>query len=175
MDLADRVTTIKLLLRNRDSQFTTAFDAVFAADGIRILLSPPGTPRANAICEPMIATLRRELFDKILIVNQRHLRRILSVYLHQSQHRATTPHAQTTRPSSSRNRTPTSGQPRRLPASPQTNPRRAHLRVPPHRMSELRITTCRSNTKSYIRAPQDGVEVSCGRLFSPPQFTSGAG
>src|SRR5947209_2380591 len=41
MDLADRVTTIKLLLRDRDSRFTTAFDAVFAADGIRMLTSPP--------------------------------------------------------------------------------------------------------------------------------------
>ena len=81
-DLADRVTTIKLLLRDRDLRFTTAFDAVFAADGIRILLSPPGAPRANAICEWMIGTLRRELLDKVLIVNERHLRRILSVYLH---------------------------------------------------------------------------------------------
>jgi putative transposase len=44
MDLADRVTTITLLLRDRDSRFTTAFDAVLAADGIRILLSPPGAP-----------------------------------------------------------------------------------------------------------------------------------
>jgi transposase InsO family protein len=56
--------------------------AVFAADGIRILLSPRGAPRANAICERVIGTLRRELLDKILIVNERHLRRILSVYLH---------------------------------------------------------------------------------------------
>jgi hypothetical protein len=41
MDLADRATTIKFLLRDRDSRFTTAFDAVFAADGIRVLTSPP--------------------------------------------------------------------------------------------------------------------------------------
>jgi putative transposase len=82
MDLADRVTTMKLLFRDRDSRFTTAFDAVFAADGIRILLSPPRAPRANAICERMIGTLRRELLDKVLIVNERHLRRILTVYLH---------------------------------------------------------------------------------------------
>lgn len=82
MDLADRATTITFLLRDRDSRFTTAFDAVFAADGIRILTSPPGAPRANAICERMIGTLRRELLDKILIVNERHLRRILTVYLH---------------------------------------------------------------------------------------------
>src|SRR5262249_23751706 len=55
MDLADRATTIKFLLRDRDSRFTTAFDAVFAANDIRMLTSPPGAPRANAICERMIA------------------------------------------------------------------------------------------------------------------------
>jgi putative transposase len=82
MDLADRATTVKFLLRDRDSRFTSAFDEVFAADGIRILTSPPRAPRANAICERMIGTLRRELFDKILIVNERYLRQILTVYLH---------------------------------------------------------------------------------------------
>jgi putative transposase len=82
MDLGDRATTIKFLLRDRDSRFTKAFDAVFAAEGIRILTSPPQAPRATAICERMIGTLRRELLDSILIVNERHLRRILTVYLH---------------------------------------------------------------------------------------------
>jgi len=82
MDLADRATTIIFLLRDRDSRFTRAFDAVFTADGIRILTSPPAAPRANAVCERMIGTLRRELFDRVLVVNERHLRRILTIYLH---------------------------------------------------------------------------------------------
>jgi transposase InsO family protein len=82
MDLGDRVTTVKFLLRDRDSRFTRAFDAVFAAEGIHILTTPPRAPRANAICERMIGTLRRELLDRILIVNERHLRRILTDYLH---------------------------------------------------------------------------------------------
>ncbi|MDQ3763719.1 MAG: integrase core domain-containing protein [Actinomycetota bacterium] len=51
------------------------------ADRIRILTSPPGAPRANAICERMIGTLRRELLDRVLVVNERHLRRILTIYL----------------------------------------------------------------------------------------------
>ncbi|HET9255387.1 MAG TPA: transposase [Pseudonocardiaceae bacterium] len=55
---------------------------MFAAEGIRILTSPPRAPQANAICERMIGTLRRELLDRILIVNERHLRRILTIYLH---------------------------------------------------------------------------------------------
>jgi putative transposase len=55
MNLGECATTIKFLLRDRDSRFTQAFDAVFAAEGIRILTSPPRAPRANAICERMIA------------------------------------------------------------------------------------------------------------------------
>ncbi len=82
MDLGDQAATIKFVLRDRDCRFTEAFDAVFAADSIRILTSPPRAPRANAICERMIGTLRRELLDRILVVNERHLRRILTVYLH---------------------------------------------------------------------------------------------
>jgi transposase InsO family protein len=81
-DLGDRVTTVKFLLHDRDSRFTRVFDAVFAADSIQILTSPPRALRANAICERMIATLRRELLDRILIVNERHSRRILTAYLH---------------------------------------------------------------------------------------------
>ena len=46
--------------------------------GIRIVASPPQAPRANAVCERMIGTLRRELFDRLLIVNERHLRRMLT-------------------------------------------------------------------------------------------------
>jgi hypothetical protein len=46
-----RVTTLKFVLRDRDSRFRRAFDA----DGIRSLTSPPGALRANAICERMIA------------------------------------------------------------------------------------------------------------------------
>jgi putative transposase len=54
---------------------------VFAAEGIRILTSPPQAPRANAICERMIGSLRRELLDRLLIVNARHLRWVLTAYL----------------------------------------------------------------------------------------------
>jgi transposase InsO family protein len=81
VDLTDRIGTVKFLLRDRDSRFTTAFDAVFIAEGIRIVRTPPQAPRANAICERMVGTLRRELLDRVLIVNERHLRRVLTVYL----------------------------------------------------------------------------------------------
>jgi putative transposase len=81
MDLGQRAASVKFLIRDRVGQFTGSFDAVFAAEGIRILRSPPQAPRANAICERVIGTLRRELLDRLLIVNEHHLRQVLSEYL----------------------------------------------------------------------------------------------
>jgi hypothetical protein len=81
MDLGARATTVKFLIRDRAGQFTSSFDAVFIAEGIRILASPPQAPRANAICERMIGTLRRELLDRMLIINEHHLRQVLIEYL----------------------------------------------------------------------------------------------
>ncbi|MGH3255441.1 MAG: integrase core domain-containing protein, partial [Streptosporangiaceae bacterium] len=81
MDLGQRAAYVKFLIRDRAGQFTESFDAVFTAEGSRILRSPPQAPRANAICERMIGTLRRELLDRMLIVNEQHLRRVLTEYL----------------------------------------------------------------------------------------------
>jgi hypothetical protein len=50
MDLGQRATPVKFLIRDRAGQFTGSFGAVFTAEGIRILTSPPQAPRANAIC-----------------------------------------------------------------------------------------------------------------------------
>ena len=65
MGLGQRATSVKFLIRDRAGQFTSSFDAVFTAEGIRILASPPQAPRANAICERIIGTPRRELFDRL--------------------------------------------------------------------------------------------------------------
>jgi putative transposase len=65
MDLGQRAASVKFLIRDRAGQFTGAFDAVFTAEGIRILASPPQAPKANAICERVIGTLRRELLDRV--------------------------------------------------------------------------------------------------------------
>jgi putative transposase len=81
MDLGACVTLVRFLIRDRAGQFTGSFDAVFQTEGIRIVASPPQAPRANAICERMIGTLRREVFDRVLIINEHHLRRVLTEYL----------------------------------------------------------------------------------------------
>lgn len=67
MDLGQCATSVRFL--DRAGQFTDSFDAVFTAAGVRILVCPPQAPKANAICERMIGTLRRELLDRLLIIN----------------------------------------------------------------------------------------------------------
>ena len=49
------------MIRDRGGQFTSDFDAVLADAGIRVVKSPPQAPRANAVCERMIGTLRRAI------------------------------------------------------------------------------------------------------------------
>jgi transposase InsO family protein len=69
------------MIRDRGGQFTEVFDAVLADAGIRVIKSPPQAPRANAICERMIGTLRRELFDRLLILGECHLRLLVQEFL----------------------------------------------------------------------------------------------
>ena len=62
--------------------FTSMFDAVFVSEGIQIIKTPIRAPRANAIMKRWIDSLRRELLDRMLILNARHLRRVLAEYEH---------------------------------------------------------------------------------------------
>jgi putative transposase len=88
MQLEDRIGQFKFLIRDRDAKFTDAFDAIFASDGIRILPTPMQAPRANAIAERWIGTIRRELLDRMLIVRRQQLATVLTEYVrHYNDHR----------------------------------------------------------------------------------------
>jgi putative transposase len=73
MDLEDADTRVKFVLHDRDVSFTAAFDAVFQSAGIRVIRSAVQAPRMNSIMERWIGRCRRELLDRTLIWNQRHL------------------------------------------------------------------------------------------------------
>jgi putative transposase len=67
MDLHDRTTAFRFLVRDRADQFTTSFDAVLAGTGIDTVEIPPRCPRANSFAERFVLTARTELTDRILI------------------------------------------------------------------------------------------------------------
>ena len=88
MALEDRVHPVKFLIRDRDTKFTSSFDEVFRADGIRIIRTPIRAPRANAFAERFVGTVRRECLDRMLILGRRHLERVLDEYVaHYNGHR----------------------------------------------------------------------------------------
>ena len=83
-----QVGRFRFLVRDRDTKFTAAFDAVFAAEGVRVLRTPVRAPRANAYAERWVGTVRRELLDRMLIVGCRQLRSVLAEYAdHYNGHR----------------------------------------------------------------------------------------
>ena len=87
MDLGDQADRAKFMIRDRGSNFTTAFDAVLADAGIRTVLCNVQTPRMNAITERWIGGCRREFPDRALVWNQNHLRPIPRDYdTHHNQH-----------------------------------------------------------------------------------------
>jgi putative transposase len=88
MSLDRRIDSLRFLIRDRDRKYTDTFDAVFEADDIEVLLTPPRAPRANAICERVVGTLRREVVDRILLINQADAHTVLTEYTqHYNQHR----------------------------------------------------------------------------------------
>jgi putative transposase len=81
MDLGDAADRLRFLVRDRDTNLTGAFDAVFTAAGVKILRTPPRSPRANAYSERWVRTARTECLDWILVCNDRHLHRVLTEYV----------------------------------------------------------------------------------------------
>jgi transposase InsO family protein len=86
--LEERGRPVRFLLCDRDTKFTAAFDAVFAAEGIQVLRTPVRAPRANAYAERWVRTVRAECLDWLLILGRRHLEQVLRVDVeHDNRHR----------------------------------------------------------------------------------------
>jgi transposase InsO family protein len=90
IDFSDR--GVRFLIRDRDSKYSGPFDEVFRSEGIRIVKTPVRAPKANAIAERFVRTVRSECLDSLLIINRRHLERVLPAYVNhynsQRPHRA---------------------------------------------------------------------------------------
>ena len=69
------------LIRDNDARYGPHFAAVARGSGIEVLRTPIQAPRANAICERLVGSVRRECLDHILVMCEAHLRRVLSEYV----------------------------------------------------------------------------------------------
>ena len=66
------------LIHDRDAIFSAELDQELqGAFGVKVLRIPPQSPQANAFCERLVGTVRRECLDFLIPLNERHLRRML--------------------------------------------------------------------------------------------------
>jgi putative transposase len=80
MELDDRPTAIRFLIRDRDAKFVRPFDEAFRSERARVIRTPVRAPNANAYAERVIETVRAECTDWTLILGRRHLDRTLRTY-----------------------------------------------------------------------------------------------
>ena len=69
------------LIHDRDSIFSASLDSDLKGFGLRVLKTPVRAPKANAYCERLIGTIRRECLDFLIPLNERHLRRIVGEFV----------------------------------------------------------------------------------------------
>jgi hypothetical protein len=88
--LDEPLGNVRFLIHDRDAKFCGPFDTIFASEGARVIETPPLAPRANAIAERWVRSVRCECLDHLLIVGRCHLERILNAYL--AHYNAVRPH-----------------------------------------------------------------------------------
>jgi putative transposase len=148
MDLGQRAASFKFLIRDRAGQFTESFDAVFTADGIRILPSPPQAPRANAICEDDRHPAPRTVgpaADRQRPPSAAGTDRIPAPLQHSPATSNLGPVA-----AGSSLRPATAGRSRRAPGPQKAGPRRPHKRVPDHRLTAVQHYERQQVTATFV-------------------------
>ena len=71
----------RYLIHDRDSIFSRELDACISSFGVSVLRTPPRSPMANAVCERVIGTIRRECLDWLIPLSESHLRSILKCWI----------------------------------------------------------------------------------------------
>jgi transposase InsO family protein len=79
--LAEQLENVRFLIHDRDRKFCGPFDAIVRSQGVRVIETPLQAPKANAVAERWVRTVRSECLDHLLIVGRRHLEQVLRAYL----------------------------------------------------------------------------------------------
>jgi transposase InsO family protein len=79
--IQDGTLPVTVLLHDREGKFPPGFDRVFRSEGLSVVRTPPRCPRANCYAECWIGSARRECLDHLLILNERHLLRVLTTFV----------------------------------------------------------------------------------------------
>jgi len=79
--LNEQPQPIRFLIHDHDTKFSAAFVHVFMSEGLEIVFTPYQTPKANAIAERWVRSVREECLDQLLILNRRHLQHVLLEYV----------------------------------------------------------------------------------------------
>lgn len=81
----------RFVIHDRDSIYSEGVDGTLAAMGLTVLKTPVRAPQANAFCERLVGTIRRECLDFMIPMNERHLRAVLREWV--SHYNRGRPHA----------------------------------------------------------------------------------
>lgn len=76
--IQDRALSGRFLIHDRDTKFSAAFDTDFISENVTIIRTPVRAPNANAVADRWIRSARGERLDKLLILNERPMQRLLT-------------------------------------------------------------------------------------------------
>jgi putative transposase len=79
--IEERLENVRFLLHDRDTKFSGPFDEIIRSEGVRVIRTPIRAPRANAVAERLVRSVRNECLDQLLIFGRRHLERVLRGYV----------------------------------------------------------------------------------------------
>jgi putative transposase len=72
----------RILIRDNDKNWRGGHDRVFQSEGVRVIRTPIHAPNANAYAERWVRIVREECLNHLLILNEKHLRRVLQTFIH---------------------------------------------------------------------------------------------
>jgi putative transposase len=79
--IEERLETVRYLIHDRDAKFCAPFDAIIRSEGVRVIETPLRAPKANAVAERWVRSIRNECLDHVLVLGRRHLERVVRAYV----------------------------------------------------------------------------------------------